>query len=90
MTWTLPALQMRAADELSVTGRVRFVSDQDAGVELSVQCAGGINIPIKIENISVETWLNVRYVYPFAAVSGFILIPRSHSQLETSSLSCNR
>lgn len=51
---------MRTRDELSVTGRVRFVSDKDAGVELSIKCAGGITIPVKIENISVETWLNVR------------------------------
>jgi hypothetical protein len=31
-----------------------------AGVELSIKCAGGFSIPVKIENISFEAWLNVR------------------------------
>lgn len=72
--------QMRASDELSVTARVRFVSDKDAGVELSVKCAGGINIPIKIENISVETWLNVRVhmldSFPFVRVVWISMLER--------------
>jgi len=51
----------RSLDELRLTARVRFVSDKDTGVELKIKGPAGIVIPVKIEQISVETTLMLRF-----------------------------
>ncbi|EKX46969.1 hypothetical protein GUITHDRAFT_152256, partial [Guillardia theta CCMP2712] len=51
---------MRSLDEVCLTATVRFVSDKDAGVELNIKGPSNIMIPIKVENISVETKLLIR------------------------------
>ena len=51
----------RSLDELVLTARVRFVSDKDAGVELKIKGPAGIILPVKIEQISVETTLCLRF-----------------------------
>ena len=51
----------RSPDELQLMARVRFVSDQDTGVELKIKVSAGIVIPVKIEQISVETRLILRF-----------------------------
>jgi hypothetical protein len=45
--------QLRSEDEIWLEARVRFVSDADAGVELKIVTVGG-NLPVHVENISVE------------------------------------
>eukprot|EP00286_Rhodomonas_abbreviata_P001230 CAMPEP_0181288872 /NCGR_PEP_ID=MMETSP1101-20121128/574_1 /TAXON_ID=46948 /ORGANISM="Rhodomonas abbreviata, Strain Caron Lab Isolate" /LENGTH=441 /DNA_ID=CAMNT_0023393043 /DNA_START=1 /DNA_END=1323 /DNA_ORIENTATION=+ len=52
--------EMRSPNEMCVTATIRFVSDDNAGVELEVVLSGGVSIPIRVENISIETELIFR------------------------------
>ena len=51
----------RSLDEIQVIALVRFVSDKDTGVELKVKGPAGVVVPVKIEQISVETRLSLRF-----------------------------
>ena len=52
--------ELKSKDEIWLSARVRFVSDEGAGVELLVLTVGGIKLPVNVENISVELHIQAR------------------------------
>eukprot|EP00960_Hanusia_phi_P034303 750985-Hanusia_phi.AAC.2 len=76
---------MRSLDEVCITARVRFVSDKDAGVELNIKGPSNIMIPIKVENISVETKLLIRLhlkdEFPFLRVIWISMLEKPNLDL---------